>query len=706
MPEVSILFSVQDNMSQKLTTIRNAMKPFRKDLEALGRAVEALNKKKAVVKVDVESAKKAMEDARKQFKKTGEEVARQNHIAKQMNFDHARQSYTALSESAKNAEKQLAAAQRAMSRADNRAGLAGPKKRTEEAAVGKSFNKEIFKELGNSIFGLAKVGVSSALGEPAGNMVSSLLSGALSGAVMGSAAGPAGIAVGAIAGTITGGIQAVTQKFESEDAALQSAVQGQYDTVTQQQGASLESGKGLAAQREMDEITFSKLIKGEMTSGEYLGQVKTMANNTPFLYQDLTSMSKDLAPALGDNPQKMLEWITNIGDAGAGMGLGTSEMSSLAKSLGSLKTTEKASMKSIDPLIDQGIHVFEYLMGNFKDEKTGKPLETKDQLVEAISKGQLDGADIAEAISQGLHGEFKGMMDQQSQTYLGLSSTQQGLQEDIDAAMGQGYTETRKSGLKDQIEWLGGDSGDKMKDVYGKIGSYKASMENEREKSMREAFDQAMISDDYKIAMAADDRSEMGRILAQAQVDAEAQYRNSKGYSIELETQKNMVRGIRDTLATEEVYKNFGYEMGIEFSKGLAAAAPEIQKKLEALNSSNPFVRSLAPLGGYGGGIGFPTSFQLEPPKLTGLEAPELKEIVLSPKAFGMRYIPYDNFPAMLHQGERVLTASEARQSDRGAGGPVININGTVVREEADLDKLARRIISEIVAAQRVTSFV
>ena len=28
--------------------------------------------------------------------------------------------------------------------------------------------------------------------------------------------------------------------------------------------------------------------------------------------------------------------------------------------------------------------------------------------------------------------------------------------------------------------------------------------------------------------------------------------------------------------------------------------------------------------------------------------------------AYGLDYVPYDNFPALLHQGERVQTAAEA----------------------------------------------
>jgi len=47
------------------------------------------------------------------------------------------------------------------------------------------------------------------------------------------------------------------------------------------------------------------------------------------------------------------------------------------------------------------------------------------------------------------------------------------------------------------------------------------------------------------------------------------------------------------------------------------------------------------------------------------------------PKAIGSRYVPYDNYPAILHRGEEVLTASEARRrsesgNDLGALGGIV----------------------------------
>ena len=67
--------------------------------------------------------------------------------------------------------------------------------------------------------------------------------------------------------------------------------------------------------------------------------------------------------------------------------------------------------------------------------------------------------------------------------------------------------------------------------------------------------------------------------------------------------------------------------------------------------------------------------------------------------AVGLDRVPYDNFPALLHEGERVLTASQARAEERG-GGVNISFNGPItVREEADLDRVAQKLAREVARA-------
>ena len=56
--------------------------------------------------------------------------------------------------------------------------------------------------------------------------------------------------------------------------------------------------------------------------------------------------------------------------------------------------------------------------------------------------------------------------------------------------------------------------------------------------------------------------------------------------------------------------------------------------------------------------------------------------------AWGLDRVPYDNYLTYLHEGERVLTASQAREMDRG-GMPPINITVSGNTFGAGLDEAA-----------------
>lgn len=65
----------------------------------------------------------------------------------------------------------------------------------------------------------------------------------------------------------------------------------------------------------------------------------------------------------------------------------------------------------------------------------------------------------------------------------------------------------------------------------------------------------------------------------------------------------------------------------------------------------------------------------------------------------GLERVPYDNYPAMLHEGERVLTAAEARSQDRGWKSPVQIAklaDEIVVREDADIDRIASALVRKL----------
>ncbi|WAW15292.1 tape measure protein [Peptostreptococcus equinus] len=68
-------------------------------------------------------------------------------------------------------------------------------------------------------------------------------------------------------------------------------------------------------------------------------------------------------------------------------------------------------------------------------------------------------------------------------------------------------------------------------------------------------------------------------------------------------------------------------------------------------------------------------------------------------RAMGQARVPYDNFPANLHQGERVLSKREANEYDKkssNSAGVVFNIFGLTVREQADIDLIADRFVKKM----------
>lgn len=73
--------------------------------------------------------------------------------------------------------------------------------------------------------------------------------------------------------------------------------------------------------------------------------------------------------------------------------------------------------------------------------------------------------------------------------------------------------------------------------------------------------------------------------------------------------------------------------------------------------------------------------------------------------AGGLAYVPYDGYIAELHQGERVLTKSQNANYNSNAGDAYITGNTFVVREEADIKKIARELYKLQREKERGTGF-
>ena len=673
--DISIAVSVKDKYSDAVTKMQSASKSFTKDLDGMYKKLDTLDKAQSRLKSDTDSLKKAMQDAQKEFKRTGEESKRMAAQVASDKYENSRRNGKRVAGEARSTAKEIKSMSDAISKADNRAGslkkVIGSKgsEDTGKSILSSLAGAGIAQMIGNSLSEGATSVISSAFGDRAGTMFGTTLSSIAQGAAMGSVAGAKGAAVGAAAGAVSGIISSATYDFSNKNEAYKSAVQEAYTTVTTQQAQDLENGIKLAGSREKTQMAFSTMMKDDGKAKAYLSEVKKMADYTPFLFDDLTAMSKTLL-TYGYNEKEMIPQLTKVGDAGAALGMNTEDMKMVATAIGRMKSSGKTTLEYINILQERGVDAIGYLA------QAGGI--SKGEVYEKISKGLIPGAEAAKAISDYMGKAYEGAMQLQSTSFEGMQSTLQGLTENLNAAMGEGYNEERKKGMQEQIDYLGGEMAKEQQEAYKSIGQWKASLENEREKAMRDAVQSAMQSDAYQKAKATKNGAEMGRIMAEAQIEGENAFKDTEGYKTMVQAEKGLVGSIQNSMKQDKTYWNYGYEMGQEFSRGYLSARGASYTSYVTPEHSK---------------LGDPTEV-LD----NALNRPTLRNPFQKPfnsKAIGILRVPYDGYPALLHEGEEVRTASASRAGDDSQG-YIININNPVVREEQDFYRLTQQIVGAI----------
>lgn len=707
--EASLAMSVKDNLSAAVSSMRSSMTAFRKDTTELQKELDRLSATKISLKVDLDkaiqaakSAKKAYQDLAEEGKDAAKEAAAEEEWRKaEANLERVRQQYNLLNQQVKETTKQFENASGAISKAENRARSGAGAGGSLLSALGSA---GLMGMMGDSLGQLTNTAIGSIYGSEAGSLISGALSGALSGAAMGSLAGPVGAAIGAAVGGASGLISSGSQAAQARDEAFKSYYQDLYQTGSAATEKSISSGSQIAAGRESDLISFSTLFGDKATADNYLSGLVDMSNSTPFLYDDLTSMSKTLA-TYGYGAGDILPVLQKVGDAGAALGMGVSDMSAVATALGRMKSSDKASLDYLNILNDRGIGAVSYL-AEAKGVSVGKTYDM-------ISKGQISGTEAVEIILKAMETDFSGAMKEQSQTFSGLSSTLEGLKQEVDNAAGEGYNKERTQGLNDEIAAYGGALGEAMSGLNTISGQTQAMLDNLRDQYQREALSAVLLGDQsgelydeetraslenlraqYEEASAAYEESvrETGKGNLEAGLKMEAlkeetialasaAYDSSQEVQTLQDVERDQIAATRELTAAFNGWANqYGLEQ--ELSKGWAAQNYSSLRSYFDLSSEDKTT------GNYNRRSGQPRS--------QGLRGRQ--------HAYGLDRVPYDEYPALLHEGERVLTASEARAQDQGGAAPNISITvsgntfGAGMDETAVAQALADQIMLQLKA--------
>ena len=693
--EVGIVMTLFDRVSPTLKSIAGSNKAFDKSLDELEASLKAYDKaqtelvgrsanlKKAIAETDVK-----VREAQKSYRKLKDETSKgalDDAIDEQARLRRElSDTETAIKENSaayQDLYKQARNAASAISKADNRAGVgagagvdAGQGGSSMLAALGKA---GLLQMAGDAAQEVANTLIGSAFGDEAGGVLSSGLSGAISGAAIGSIIPGIGTAVGAAIGGGLGVLQGATQAAGSRDEAFKAYYGDLYEQGLTAADESLTAGSATAAQRELDAIAFNKLL-GSGVGDQYLERLRALAAETPLEYADLTGMSRALATGFGDSPERMLELMRAIGDAGSAVGVSAADMEEMARAMSRMNSSGKATLEFLNIFQDRGVDVIGML-----GEALG---ETQGDIYSMISKGEINGQTAANIIQAGMESAYKGSMEEMAVTFSGLTSTLEDTMTEIDNARGEGYNAERSGGLQAEIDAYGGALGQAVESLNAIAGQNEAYLENLSERYTREALSAVLLGEtpsdiygpeqqeelaamreEYQAASEAyasgsqEAGLKMDSLRREAEALAKIAYESSEQYQTVHDTELDLISAIRENTAALSGWRN-GYNIQQALSKG----------SLVNLIGENSLVGQV--MGFFGGG----------------------KE-----HAAGLERVPYDGYAALLHEGERVLTAREARQADQG-GGAQVTITGNTfqVRQESDIDAIAEALYRKLRLAQ------
>lgn len=251
---------------------------------------------------------------------------------------------------------------------------------------------------------------------------------------------------------------------------------------------------------------------------------------------------------------------------------------------------------------------------------------------------------------------------QSEPTYNDVLAKRNQLKENALTAYGKGYNEEHKKGLQQQIEML--ETNSKMIEEKNLIIGAAAG-------KMRSKLEMETLEEELAVYRNSNDPFELMANLAVAKTAGPLAYYGSEEYKAFSKSRSESMKLLGFMLSDEESYKNIsGYNLNKELNS-IPISRPIPNQHNSVIDTWEKFYPTYA--------------------------SPPLK-------AFGMGYVPYNGFPAILHEGERVLTASENRAYNQWrAPNIVLNLGGTYhVRQAADIEAIAHEIAVQVTRAQEL----
>ena len=688
MPDTSIVIKASDRYSDVVKRMSTTTKSFNKDVDGMETNLSNLSKMKVNLKIEVKDAKKALAEAEKQFAATRSEADRLNLEMAQVNYDNAVRNLKAVSDAARDTEKEI-------SKLENHAGGGGGGGGgSGGGSILSGFAAAGFGDMAKDLaLGVGTTFIGSALGSDAGTMAGSILSYTAMGASMGAMFGPVGAAIGAGVGALMGAIDGAAKNFEKKDDFFKNYYGEAMDNVIAAREEAMEAGIEVAGGREQDAIAFAKRLGGADQAEAFLDDVKRMSSSTNYSYEEITGYAKSLLNTYSTD--ETLSVLQTLSDATAGLSLSSSDVSIWISGLSRMRTTNKATMEYLNFFSERGLDVYDALSKGLGVDKT--------QIAGMVSKGQISGVEAAEILLDYMNTTFGGLSQELMNTYDALMDNLEDVQTNIDAGYGTGYNNERKDTLSDKIATLDGELGETLTFLSEMGGFAQGYADNVKDNYWMDIMEAVFTGDKALRQGVTLDENALAMIAQYQQQyqDAHARYQAAEASGdeqamFEAAQEMALVKDATEVLATETFNAS-------ETNKTLITSQTSLTEQTRILADKFggwTFKYAASQVGTQGlvasNGVGPNSRYTVTADGTTRYWNDNWGPNPYK-NAWGLDRVPYDNYPALLHHGERVLTAAEAREADRGTGvSVVISGNEFHIREDADVDRVAEALAQKL----------
>jgi tape measure domain-containing protein len=517
-----------------------------------------------------------------------------------------------------------------------------------------------------------------------------------------------------------------------------SAARGTIGALTSLKGALISAGVAyagvinplkLSSDAEQASIAFTTMLGSAEKAAKFQKDLSKFAVNTPFDIAGLRDTSKKML-GFGFSAQSIIPMLTGVGNATAGLGLGQDGIDRITLALGQMRAKAKVSGDEIMQLTEAGIPAWDILAKKMHIS-TGEVMKLSE-------KGLIPADKAINALIDGMNQKFPNMMDAQSKSLLGMyNKLKETFNEKLLKKWGDGLATTLRPRFEALSKWI--DNNGATIDRWGKnLQATAAAASDAIVKTFEGAFSYVKnhFLDNPAFTSIPDIPGKI-RFIFDDLNDTYTKWYSSTGADAIKNVTEQLVSSFSNAIQVSAgPIAEAGMSVGRSLGEGLWNGLQETLAKyplLSMLAGGIAGFRLAGPLGGAAGVVtSAAASFQSQHEQnlagkggnrvdsemsalIDNLNMQQYGFLVKTPAerlqnnpftasgqtppkhAGGLSHVPYNGYVSVLHKDERVLTKSEndAYSSGGGRGGSVtvnVTMNGTTIREDADIDRIAGAI--------------